>query len=298
MYAVNSNSPALGKSGLPGVGFLLYESWRVFRERWVILIGLGLLPVLLIILVAGGLATAFLSPMHGGGDLGAGLLLMVAGVFVMVLAMASSAAQTFVVGTEQHVAFGEAFRWGVSRVLPMIGLSLLLVAIALPVLLLFGVGSAAIFVFFLGSSIADLPRLVGGMILVGLVLTVLYVFLAVRLMFIHTLVALKESTVFGSFKSSWRLTKGRFWALLGRVSLAVALSACVSIVFNLLAAPLALTVVGNAGRVVAGILSSLVQLVFSVYLLTYLVLLFRWTQRAAGNAPVSPTADVTSPATP
>lgn len=298
---VVNNSAVPGKSGLPGPRTLLSNAWQLFRERWKILLGLGLIPAaLLLVAGAGGFATAFALPQEIGVGVGAGVFLA-AMIFIAVLGIAVGAAQTFVVGTEQRVRFGEAFRWGMSRFFPMLGvgtLSGLLGAVfVLPGILIIGIAGAAVGFGFGAAGLSESPQsnimlfllAIGGI----LALAVALVFLFVRLMFVYSLIALKESTVFGGFKESWRLTKGRFWALFGRGIVAVLLSLVVSLVFNLLSAPFA--AMGDAGEIVSGMLSALVQLIISAYLLTYFVLLFRWTQHAAGATPVAAAAPPVPP---
>lgn len=242
-----------------------------------LLLGFGFLPVILIIVVgAGGYLTATSIPDIAGVGLGAGLMMGLF-FFAYLISVAASAAQVFVVGSERRVTFSEAFRWGISRLLPVIGLAILVVLVMLPFLVFFLVLSGGTFFILgaLGQESAEMTAgILGGVAL--FVFMIVYAFLAIRLMFAYLLVALKESTVFGSFKESWRLTSGRFWPLFGRVIVAM-------LVFML-----ASMIVGFVP-----IVGPLFQMVIGAYLLAYFVLLFRATQHVAGAAPMMPAAPIT-----
>lgn len=265
---------ATGGSGLPGIVELFSSAWKIFRERWKVLLGLGFLPVIIT------LPLMFLSgdpvPFINQADVSVGILVLVIvlGLVAVVVSMTSSAAQIVVAGNQRHIPFGEAFRWGLSRVVSMIRLGILQVLLA--VLLLFP-ALLVWFSFFFGTlGVASLASW-ALMLSVVLPFIVIFVFLILRLAFSWALVALNEAAVLESFKKSWQLTRGRFWALLGRVAAAVALSGVINVVLGFL------PVVG-----------ALFQVVVSAYFIVYFILLFRATQHMAGGVPTILAAPVAS----
>ncbi len=274
---------ASAKSGLPGVGELFSGAWRVFRERWLLLIGVGILPWIIgaVLFIGTGIATAGVN-FYGSGSTGinAGVVsvLLLTIPIVIVLSAVSGAAQVFIAANEQRVTFGEAFRWGFSRVLPLIGLGVLQILI-LCAALIPGLVVTAIIAFALGFNFGTLDG-AGAvfMILFFLMLVlvlILLVLIGIRLLFAMPLVALKESAVLESFRKSWRLTGGRFWPLLGRVLVAFLVGLVINMILGFIP-----------------IVGSLAQVVISAYFMVYFVLLFRATQRAAGASPVMPATPI------
>lgn len=262
-----------GGSGLLSVGSLFSSAWKMFKERWKVLLGLGFLPaavalVIMFLAMVGDSASLFDQAAAGFGLIA---VIVVLGLIAVVVSIASSAAQVFIAGNERHTPFREAFRWGLSRVVPMITLGVLQCILAFLVLLPFLLVWAVLY-FVLGGLGQATPEIALGVLIVSiLALGSIYVFFGLRLMFVWPLVALNESTALESFKKSWRLTRGRFWPLLGRVVAAFAVSWAVSMVLGFIP-----------------IVGSLFQVVISAYLVVYVVLLFRSTQHAAGASPVMP----------
>lgn len=232
-------------------------------------------------------------------------------VVLLVVSLAISAGQIYAAGADAPTGVGAALRWGISRVLPLLGLSVLLFLIIvvplflIPVLFLFSplaVGRVGHSVGLLTGGAAGSPtEAVLASALVFLVLALAYALLFVRLAFTHLLVALREATVFGAFRESWRLTKGRFWAIVWRflalMLIIVAVTGSLVFLESLLITGFAL--VGTGGGI-AGLAQGatpsywillpalLVRFVsraaLSLFAFVYSVVLLRWVQHVAGPA--------------
>ncbi|MDP3685321.1 MAG: hypothetical protein Q8R32_00650, partial [bacterium] len=134
-----------GGSGLPGIGELFSSAWKIFQERWKVLLGLGFLPAIITLPLTFLIGDS--APLFNRANAGFGLLVLVIvlGLIAVVVSIASSAAQIFVVGNQRHIPFGEAFRWGLFRVVSMIRVAILQCILAFLVLLPFLVVWAVVF---------------------------------------------------------------------------------------------------------------------------------------------------------
>lgn len=206
------------------IGAVIGGGFALFRDHLVHFLALGtimFLPPLLFVLIFGG--AGFMSVMVGTADpetIGAEGMSIAAGVvgvlyFVLYfLLLAATTFSTFEALRGNPPTLGQSIARGLSRFLPVLGVSILL---GLLIMLVAGVG---------GAAVAAFAALVGGVVggvlaaIVGVALFILVIWLYVRFFVVIPALVVERAGVYGCFGRSARLTKGHRWKIFGILILA------------------------------------------------------------------------------
>ncbi|MEA3003882.1 MAG: hypothetical protein QOH81_2670 [Sphingomonadales bacterium] len=187
-----------------------------------------------------------------------------------------------VLALRRETVIGSAFGHAARRILPLLGAWLLLMVIlAIPVLLILGLGVSV-----LGASRVGLAALL------FLILWLAAVFAAIRLMLMTPVAAAEPVGPVDIIRRSWRLTSGHFWKLLGFLLLILIVFFVLVLVVGSVAGILVTLL---AGRPDPGSLSSLIiQLITgvlqAVFLTYFVVVIARIYAQLSGD--ISSVAEV------
>jgi len=266
-----------------GFGTLLGAPFKVLRQSRA-LIGLALALQVGVFVVGGGILVAAVfgglgrvtdfedpdqQPLIAGGI----AALILSAIVLMILSVASSAVlQGFVVvGVAravlgQRTRLGEIWRVARSRVLPLIGWTLLVfLAIALELAIVAGIMVAGAAAAPAGLAIS-IPL---GMI-VGLGFIVLTVWLSVKLSLLPSALVLEHRRLGAALRRSWSLTNGYFWRTFGVQAL---LTVMISVATQVITTPISLIPTllgavidpnGTGPALVLSAVSSVLSIVFSL----------------------------------
>ena len=198
-----------------------------------------------------------------GGGVAFSLVAVVITVFTSALLQGMLVTVVARAALGERVGIGQALRAALKRVLPLIGVALLLgalqvVALGLLALLVFAIAQAGD----TGVVLAVLTAVVGGLLLV-----VAYAFITIKLTTVPSTIVLEGLGVFASIRRSWVLVRGRFWRTFGLLALVVvmvsAASQLVTLPFSVLGGALGGLLFPNAGTDSADLQSSIVPLLIS-----------------------------------
>lgn len=152
---------------------------------------------------------------------------------------------------------------GRARLLPAVLVSVALFAgmlvLASPIAVALQLGGYDMMAIARGELTSISTRMAGGIALYGLVLVALFLWLGARL-FLTNAVIVREKRMFSALRQSWKLTRGKTWAIIG-VILLYALVSWVSILAaNMVFGSIFALVAGGAadGISLAGVLTSVV----------------------------------------
>lgn len=250
---------------LPRIKELLQESWQKFAASWKILIGLELISWLpMAILFALGAAlfpqlaalgkqnmdTHMIALQLQRVSVAAVAFVVIAGLIMFLLRAVVWVGQVHVIDKKKAVTLGEALRWGQDHLLAYIknGLVLLLIIAGWAVLMM--------------AVMALVPVLGRGVIVLDVVVVAIGAYIGIRLMFALPLAALGKNGGF-YLHTSWFLTAGLFWPILGRLAGLMV----VNIVIGLLAFFLDQFFPSGAGQIIADGM----QIVLTMYCLIFIV---------------------------
>lgn len=200
---------------------------------------------------SGSLLDPTVDPTVSGAEIGADAVLMTGGQLIPTIAgsLATIALAGFIAYVTGQAVLGrkvklpETWRGTRPHLLRVIGVSLLISLIFFVLVAAFLAPGTVLIV--LGATGSDTGLLVAGvltLIVLGLLLTVVAMFLWTRLAFAGPAIVLEGMSIGGGIRRSWQLTRFRgFWRVLG-IRLLTAL--LVSIVAQVLATPLSFVLVG------------------------------------------------------
>lgn len=198
-----------------------------------------------------------------GGGVAFSLVAVVITVFTSALLQGMLVTVVARAALGERAGIGQALRAALKRVLPLIGVALLLgalqvVALGLLGLLVYAIAQAGD----TGVVFAVLTAVVGGLLLV-----VGYAFIAVKLTTVPSAIVLEGLGVFASIRRSWVLVRGAFWRTFGLLALVIvmvsAASQLVTLPFSVLGGALGGLLFPNAGTDGADLQDSIVPLLIS-----------------------------------
>ena len=198
-----------------------------------------------------------------GGGIALSLVAVVITVFTSALLQGMLVTVVARAAVGERVGIGVALRAALKRVLPLIGVALLLgvlqiLALGLLALLVFAIAQAGD----TGVVFAVLTAVLGGLLLV-----VAYAFFTIKLTTVPSTIVLEGLGVFASIRRSWVLVRGAFWRTFGLLALVVvmvsAASQLVTLPFSVLGGALGGLLFPNAGTDGADLQGSVVPLLIS-----------------------------------
>ena len=220
-----------------GVGEILDAAFKLYRDRFKTLVLCVLVPVVPIAIVSAFFQASLLDDsaqagQFDGGALAGFLITTLLGGLLSLLATAACVRAISAAYLGEEVTWQESLRFGLRRLLPLIGASIL----------------------------------VGLAIFAGFILLVIPAFIVwVRLAVVTPALIVEDLGPGAAFGRSWNLVKGRFWPTAGaRVITALLVSIVAGILQGLLIVPL----IGDADSdVLAAVLTALGQIVSSAFTL-------------------------------
>ncbi|NHN56531.1 hypothetical protein G9U51_12150 [Calidifontibacter sp. DB0510] len=138
-----------------------------------------------------------------------------------------------------RISIGQAWQRGKGRLLPLLGLTVLL---ALAALLVLGVIVAVVAGSYAAAGAAT-AVVVGGLLAIAFVVAA--VFVATRMLFASAVIVLERQGVVAAMKRSWALTRGQFWRIFGIYLLASLLAGLVSSIVTLPAMMIVMATIGS-----------------------------------------------------
>lgn len=243
-------------------------TFGTIRGNPVATIGLSALMALIVavpsVLVTIALSDADLTVTDSNGtttNLGGQLGLLVGSVFSWFAGVVLAGMLTVVVAEAvlgRRISIGQTWQRVRGRVLPLIGLTLLIIA-AILVLGAVVVGAIAL----LAVTAGDVSAVVVG-ILLGIAAVVCLIWLATKVALAAPALVLERSGPIGSFRRSWHLTRGQWWRIFGISLLAQLVVYVVSQVVSFPVTLIALASAGDGGISTTGaILIQLVSVIVS-----------------------------------
>ncbi len=260
---------------LPGPIAILKQAWRIYVNRFWVLLGIFLVPAVLIFacvaLVEGGAALAAVFGLKLTAITSVAMLIALAilaflfYMAVIYVSIWSQAATLFAVkGAEQRVGFRESFRQASHKIGSLFGASVLILGIVGGALLLLTLVLVVLFVLgnmFLSSAAIYIDFILG--VLGGIAVVVTVWVLAIRYSLATYIVIGDDVTAMSAVKRSRDYVKGYWWPMFWRVLFLACLVVVCALVSFLLVVLLGLALKGF-GSGVAAIISSLVNVALSV----------------------------------
>ena len=253
-------APTSPPSSLPPVGQLITDTVDVIKKKFVPLIilqAIAVTPVLILLLI--GMGENFFATRATDPSLLIGLvgIVGIAVLFLLIASFAISAAQMYLVANAAVTSVGGALKHGLRRLGAMIGYTILLALLILPVFIVFYITALAAG---FGNSLGS----VGIAVVAVLVLLAFYFYLWLRLGFTLPIAALGEYQG-SAVKHSWRLTRGRVGGIVVRALILMIISGAINVAITMIAGLAQLGVGAVIGAGISLVGTSVLQLLGTVY---------------------------------